>query len=79
MTLYRKNLKLSQELFTVISCFEVVLRNKIDQHYTNKFGTDWLRDAVSIGGMFANQNCRTTAQTIYDEIIKLNHNYSHHK
>ena len=29
MTLYRKNLHLSQELFTVISCFEVALRNKI--------------------------------------------------
>lgn len=27
MTLYRYNLKLSQELFTIISCFEVVLRN----------------------------------------------------
>jgi hypothetical protein len=27
MTLYRKNLQLTQELFTVISCFEVALRN----------------------------------------------------
>lgn len=79
MTLYRKNLKLSQELFTVISCFEVALRNKIDQHYTGKFGTDWLRDAASLGGMFANQNCRTTAQTVYDEVLKLNNHYSHQK
>jgi hypothetical protein len=31
MTLYRKNLKLTQELFTVISCFEVALRNAIEQ------------------------------------------------
>lgn len=30
MTLYRKNLQLTQELFTVISCFEVALRNAID-------------------------------------------------
>lgn len=34
MTLYRKNLSLCQELFTVISCFEIALRNKIDRHYT---------------------------------------------
>lgn len=33
-TLYRKNLKLSQEIFTIISCFEVALRNRIDVHYT---------------------------------------------
>jgi hypothetical protein len=30
MTLYRKNLKISQELFTVISCIEISLRNAID-------------------------------------------------
>lgn len=29
MTLYRYNLKLSQEMFTLISCFEVALRNNI--------------------------------------------------
>lgn len=28
-TLYRKNLKLSQEMFTIISCFEIALRNKL--------------------------------------------------
>lgn len=31
MTLYRYNLKLSQEMFTLISCFEVSLRNRIDR------------------------------------------------
>ena len=31
MTLYRLNLKLSQEFFTVISCFEIALRNKIEK------------------------------------------------
>lgn len=30
MTLYRENLRLSQELFTIVSCFEVALRNAID-------------------------------------------------
>jgi hypothetical protein len=46
MTLYRKNLQLSQELFTVISCFEVALRNAIDAQVTPSLGLDWLRDAA---------------------------------
>ncbi|UYQ95784.1 hypothetical protein MKQ68_11790 [Chitinophaga horti] len=33
MTLYRLNLKASQEMFTVISVFEVALRNAIDGHF----------------------------------------------
>jgi transposase-like protein len=40
MTLYRKNLQLTQELFTVISCFEVALRNAIDATITPSLGND---------------------------------------
>jgi hypothetical protein len=36
MTLYRKNLRLSQELFTVISCYEVALRNGINRLYSTQ-------------------------------------------
>lgn len=79
MTLYRKNLKLSQELFTVISCFEIALRNKIDQHYTHQHGQNWLRDAAAPGGIFNNNRCRITAQTIRAEINSLNHRYTHPK
>jgi hypothetical protein len=46
MTLYRYNLKLSQEMFTIISCFEVVLRNRIDKEMVSQRGNDWLRDAI---------------------------------
>ena len=49
MTLYRLNLRLSQELFTIVSCFEVALRNRIDQHYTAKHGPHWLRNASGQG------------------------------
>jgi hypothetical protein len=52
MTLYRKNLQLSQELFTVISCFEVALRNAIDAQVTPFLGLDWLRDASAPGLAF---------------------------
>ena len=46
MTLYRLNLKLSQELFTIVSCFEVALTNAIDRHYTILKGPDWLIDSA---------------------------------
>ena len=52
MTLYRSNLRLSQEVFTIVSCLEVALRNAIDAQLTARFGTDWLRDAIQAGGIF---------------------------
>ena len=54
MTMYRKNLQLSKELFTVISCFHIALRNAIDQHYSGAFGDDWLRIAAAPGGIVDN-------------------------
>jgi hypothetical protein len=78
MTLYRKNLKLTQEMFTVISCFEVALRNAIDAHGQAALGPDWLRDAAARGGCFYNAGCATTRDSINDAIRKLHH-YSHHK
>ena len=81
MTLYRKNLHLSQELFTVISCFEIALRNAIDKHYTDILGNDWLRDSAVTGGIFDNTNCKIAAQTINTEVSKLHKNkqYNHTK
>lgn len=78
MTLYRKNLQLSQELFTVISCFEVALRNAIDAQVTPTLGNDWLRDAAAPNGVFDNPRCRLTRDNINDAIGKL-HAYSHFK
>ena len=79
MTLYRKNLQLSQELFTIISCFEVALRNAIDKHYLNSLGNEWLRMAAAKGGIFDNARCRVSCQTISEEVRKLNHQYTHAK
>lgn len=39
MTLYRENLHLSQEMFTIISCFEVALRNAIDKQLIMTLGS----------------------------------------
>jgi hypothetical protein len=79
MTLYRKNLMLSQELFTVISCYEVALRNGINRQYSSQYGNDWLRDCAVSGGLFDNQNCRHTKNIINKAVSKLAHHYTHAK
>lgn len=78
MTLYRKNLQLSQEMFTVISCFEVALRNKINEQYSSQFGSDWLRDSISQTGFFNRNTCIRTKKII-DRGYKNLVNYSHPK
>ena len=82
MTLYRYNLKLSQEMFTMISCFEVALRNKIDKEMKLHFGNDWLRDLVLPGGAFyGNPRVDKTYKIIrkaYDGLVR-DGNYSHSK
>jgi hypothetical protein len=78
MTLYRKNLQLTQELFTVLSCFEVALRNAIDTQCVGTFGQDWLRDGAVEGGRFDTRKCQMTSKNISESIGKLNH-YTHFK
>jgi hypothetical protein len=79
MTLYRLNLRLSQELFTIISCFEISLRNAIDKHYIIIYGPDWLRDASQPGGMFDIPQCRVTRGIIADLVTNFGAYYSHSK
>jgi Abi-like protein. len=81
MTLYRLNLRLSQELFTVISCFEVALRNRICRHYTAIYGDDWLRNFAQPGGVFDTARCSITRRIINEAVINLlaNRRYSHDK
>ena len=82
MTLYRLNLSLSQELYTVVSCFEIALRNAVDAHYTAQLGNDWLRDAVAPGGMFDVPQCYNTAKVIkwaLSKFARLHIPYTHHK
>ena len=80
MTLYRYNLQLSQEMFSVISFFEVALRNAIDRHMRSHFGNDWLRDSVLPNGIFqTNTNFIGSARIIENAYQKLmfEHAYSH--
>lgn len=79
MTLYRHNLRLSQNLFTAISYFEISLRNSIDSQCCLRFGNDWLIDSIASGGIFDNYNCRTTSASIIEALQKLDQKYSHGK
>lgn len=79
MTLYRLNLKLSQKFFTLISCFEIALRNKIDNECISSLGNDWLKLGTQQNDIFDNCNCRHTKQSINDAIRKLGNSYNHNK
>ena len=81
MTLYRLNLNLSQEVFTLLSCFEVAVRNAIDRILIASLGTDWLRDAILPGGVFDVPGCRDSAKIIrqaYNRLMR-DGSYSHPK
>ena len=79
MTLYRLNLRLSQEIFTIVSCFEIALRNAIDYKLVDRFGSDWLRDSIQNGGIFSSNSVGKTKVIIdksYNELIR-NGCYTH--
>ncbi len=72
LVLYRLNLRLSQEMFTIISCYEVSLRNAIDSIMSAAFGQDWLRDAIQPGGIFDSPRFSGTTRIIhkaYNELV----------
>lgn len=82
MTLYRLNIKLSQELLAVVGCFEVALRNRIDQHFTSNYGCDWLRDLILPNGNFYSDyrvsKTKGIIEKAYTGLVNSN-NYSHNK
>ncbi|MDE5551883.1 MAG: Abi family protein [Muribaculaceae bacterium] len=81
MTLYRYNLQISQEMFTIVSCFEVALRNAIDRKLTENLGADWLRDSIMPDGVFTESILRKTRDIITYAHRKLqqSQSYTHHK
>ena len=82
MTLYRYNIKLSQELLAFIGYFEVALRNKINKRLITQFGNDWLRDAILPDGIFYSdhrvQKTKSIIQKVYQGLCRSN-SYSHNK
>ena len=80
--LYRYNLKISKEMFLIISCFEVALRNKIDNEMKKTFGNDWLRDSILENGIFYSDprviKTKAIIESIYVELYE-NGSYTHSK
>ena len=74
--LYRANLRLSQKMYTILSLFEVALRNSIDKHYSKKFGPDWLLTQVQPGGFFWQKGCETSRNNLWNTIGKLGNPFS---
>ena len=64
MTLYRCNLAISSEMFKIISCFEVALRNQINHTLRPTLGNDWLRDSSLPGGIFDSPKMLSTQKII---------------
>lgn len=82
MTLYRYNIRLSQELLAVIGCFEVALRNRINQYFIQQDGNDWLRDLILPNGKFYSDirvgKTKRIITKAYQELLRSN-TYSHNK
>ena len=81
MRLYRMNLHLAEEMFTIVSCYEVALRNAIDNIMVASNGNDWLRDAILPGGIFDNPKFHNTTRMmkkVHAELVS-NGKYSNSK
>jgi hypothetical protein len=81
ITLYRYNLQLSEALYSVVSCFEVALRNAINEKLCSLLGNDWLRDSIRDNGIFSLPILHKTNEIISTAYQRLRHNagYSHSK
>ncbi|MDE6513304.1 MAG: Abi family protein, partial [Muribaculaceae bacterium] len=79
VVLYRANINVSLQMFAIVGAFEVALRNAINTAMTEKYGSDWLRDAILPGGIFDVPQCRDHARIIrssYEKLIRQK-NYTH--
>lgn len=76
MRLYRLNQVLSREMFSIVSCLEVGLRNRIDCFMSAAHGADWLRDSILPGGMFdrkTTQGTKKIIEKVYNEVSTKSH------
>lgn len=69
--LYQTNLRLSVQLFAVMSIFEVVFRNAINRHYGKQFGEDWLKTQAGRGGFLDKRGCEKSRGDLWNVVEKL--------
>lgn len=77
MSLYRANTKLSSAIFSVISLFEVGLRNVIDFKVKICLGEEWLKDLAKAGSLFDNEDCYQAKEIVEKAVEALGRSYSH--
>jgi hypothetical protein len=78
LSLYNANIRLSQAFLPILNYFEVILRNRIDQHYRQTFGNqDWLLTASLPGGFFAKSGCLNSSGKVMQARKKLGVSYTH--
>jgi hypothetical protein len=82
LSLYHANIKLTQAFLPMLNYLEVVLRNKIDQHYRLLFlqrtgNRDWLLAAALPGGFFTRSGCLSSSEKILQAHAKLGARYTH--
>lgn len=65
LRLYRLNQVLSREMFSIVSCLEVGLRNRINHYMSDAYGADWLRDSILPGGIFDKRTTHATKKIKY--------------
>jgi len=67
---YKSNIELSESFYSVLSMFEVALRNSLNRELTNYFGTtDWYLSIYSINGL---RNLRNSINTATRHIVNRN-------
>ncbi|HEY4063191.1 MAG TPA: hypothetical protein VGM30_14895 [Puia sp.] len=81
LSLYRANIRMSQAFLAVLGIFEVVLRNKIDQHYKAQFtaAPEWLLASTLPGGFLTRNGCQNSLNKISRTYTDLGANYTHDK
>ncbi|HUB62297.1 MAG TPA: hypothetical protein VL978_16390 [Puia sp.] len=71
MTLYRANIRLSTEIFSILCLFEVALRNATNVHYRGTLGNNWLFDAAQPGGFLHATGCEKSLESVEKVIANL--------
>lgn len=73
MLLYRLNIRIGQNMFAMISFFEVILRNQIDKHYREQMGKHWISESIKTGGVFSDpakyEKMIDSIREKYDDLI----------
>ena len=80
--LYRGNIRISRAFLAILSVFEIVLRNKIDNHYRSIFPPepgrpDWLLKSILPGGFLTQNGCQRSQIIVNRKYRDLGARYTH--